>query len=179
MKRRGLVDSEYNARRRECGEGVRLLRKHLPGIKALRDVSPAQFERYQGDLPEIVRRRCRHIVYENERVLQSVEALKGGDLTTFGRLMNESHVSLRDDYQVSCRELNMMVEIAWQVEGVCGSRLTGAGFGGCTVSLVTREAMERFRAQVAARYQAATGVQPQIYVCAIEDGVEEVLFSPL
>jgi galactokinase len=104
MKRRGLVDSEYNARRQECEEGVRLLQKHLPGIKALRDVSPAQFERYQGDLPEVVRRRCRHVVYENERVLQSVEALKGDDLATFGRLMNESHVSLRDDYQVSCRD---------------------------------------------------------------------------
>ncbi|HID63588.1 MAG TPA: galactokinase [Anaerolineae bacterium] len=174
MKRRGLVDSEYNARRRECEEGVHLLRKHRPGIKALRDVSPAQFERYQGDLPEVVRRRCRHIVYENERVLQSVEALKKGDLATFGRLMNESHVSLRDDYQVSCRELNVMVEAAWQVEGVYGSRLTGAGFGGCTVSLVAGEAVERFRAHVAAEYQAATGVEPQIYVCAVEDGVGEV-----
>jgi len=173
MKRRGLVDSEYNARRRECEEGVRLLRKHLPEIKALRDVSPAQFERYQGGLPEVVRRRCHHVVYENERVLQSVEALKKGDLATFGRLMNESHVSLRDDYQVSCRELNVMVEAAWQVEGVYGSRLTGAGFGGCTVSLVAREAVERFRAQVAAEYQAATGVEPQIYVCAVEDGVGE------
>jgi galactokinase len=177
MKRRGLVDSEYNARRQECEEGVRLLRKHLPGIKALRDVSPAQFERYQGDLPEVVRRRCRHIVYENERVLQSVKALKGDDLATFGRLMNESHVSLRDDYQVSCRELNVMVEAAWQVEGVNGSRLTGAGFGGCTVSLVAGEAVERFRAHVAAEYQAATGVEPQIYVCAVEDGVGEMLFS--
>ena len=177
MKRRGLVDSEYNARRRECEEGVRLLQKHLPGIKALRDVSPAQFERYQGDLPEVVRRRCRHVVYENERVLQSVEALKGEDLDTFGRLMNESHVSLRDDYQVSCRELNVMVEAAWQVEGVYGSRLTGAGFGGCTVSLVAEEAVERFHAHVAAEYQAATGVEPQIYVCAVEDGVSEVLFS--
>jgi galactokinase len=177
MKRRGLVDSEYNARRRECEEGVRLLRKHLPEIKALRDVSPAQFERYQGDLPEIVRRRCRHVVYENERVLQSVEALKGDDLATFGRLMNESHVSLRDDYQVSCRELNVMVEVAWQVEGVYGSRLTGAGFGGCTVSLVAGEAVERFRAHVAAEYQAATGIEPQIYVSAVEDGVGEALFS--
>jgi galactokinase len=174
MRRRGLVDSEYNARRRECEEGVRLLQKHLPGIKALRDVSPAQFERYQGDLPEVVRRRCRHIVYENERVLQSVRALKRGDLATFGRLMNASHVSLRDDYQVSCRELNVMVEAAWQVEGVYGSRLTGAGFGGCTVSLVTGEAVERFRAHVAREYQAATGVEPQIYVCAVEDGVGEV-----
>jgi galactokinase len=178
MKRRGLVDSEYNARRRECEEGVRLLRKHLPGIKALRDVSSGQFERYQGDLPEVVRRRCRHIVYENERVLQSVGALRGNDLATFGRLMNESHVSLRDDYQVSCQELNVMVEAAWRAEGVYGSRLTGAGFGGCTVSLVSREAVERFRAQVAAEYQAATGIEPQIYVCAVEDGVGEVLFSP-
>ena len=177
MKRRGLVDSEYNARRRECEEGMRLLQKHLPRIKALRDISPAQFERYQGDLPEVVRRRCRHIVYENERVLQSVEALRGNDLATFGRLMNDSHISLRDDYQVSCRELNVMVEAAWQVEGVYGSRLTGAGFGGCTVSLVAGEAVERFRAHVAAEYQAATGIEPQIYVCAVEDGVSEVLVS--
>jgi galactokinase len=174
MKRRGLVDSEYNARRRECEEGVRLLRKHLPVIKALRDVSPAQFERYKGELPEAVRRRCRHIVYENERVLQSVEALKRGDPATFGRLMNESHVSLRDDYQVSCQELNVMAEAAWQVEGVYGSRLTGAGFGGCTVSLVAEEAVERFRTQVAAEYRAATSVEPQIYVCAVEDGVREI-----
>jgi galactokinase len=174
MRRRGLVDSEYNARRRECERGVRLLQKHLPGIKALRDVSPAQFERYQGDLPGVVRRRCRHVVYENERVLQSVRALKRGDLATFGRLMDESHVSLRDDYQVSCRELNVMVEAAWQVEGVYGSRLTGAGFGGCTVSLVAGEAVERFRAHVAAEYQAATGVEPQIYVCAVEDGVGQI-----
>jgi len=174
MKRRGLVDSEYNARRRECEEGVHLLQKHLPGIKALRDVSPAQFERYQDSLPEVVRRRCRHVVYENERVLQSVEALKGGDLATFGRLMNESHISLRDDYQVSCRELDVMVEAAWQIEGVYGSRLTGAGFGGCTVNLVAEEAVERFHAHVAAEYQAATGIEPQIYVCTIEEGVEEV-----
>ena len=171
MKRRGLVDSEYNARRRECEEGVRLLRKHLPGIKALRDVYPAQFERYQEDLPEVVRRRCRHIVYENERVLQSVGALEEGDLATFGRLMNGSHVSLRDDYQVSCRQLDVMAEAAWQVEGVYGSRLTGAGFGGCTVSLVAGEAVERFRAHVAAEYQEATGLKPQIYVCGVEDGV--------
>jgi galactokinase len=174
MKRRGLVDSEYNARRQECEEGVRLLQKHLLGIKALRDVSPAQFERYQGDLPGVVRRRCRHVVYENERVLQSVRALKRGDLATFGRLMNESHVSLRDDYQVSCRELNAMVEAAWQVEGVYGSRLTGAGFGGCTVSLVAGEAVERFRGHVAAEYQAATSIEPQIYVCAVEDGVGQI-----
>jgi galactokinase len=106
--------------------------------------------------------------------LQSVETLKGGGLTTFGRLMNESHVSLRDDYQVSCRELNVMVEVAWEVEGVYGSRLTGAGFGGCTVSLVAGEALERFHTRVATEYQAATGIEPQIYVCNVEDGVGEI-----
>ncbi|MFQ6059543.1 MAG: galactokinase, partial [Anaerolineae bacterium] len=125
MVRRGLVDSEYNARRRECAEGARLL-----GVKALRDVSVEAFERRQGELPEIVRRRCRHVVHENQRVLDSVEALRRGDLAEFGRLMNESHRSLQEDYEVSCRELDLMVEVARQVEGVYGSRLTGAGFGG-------------------------------------------------
>ena len=166
MARRGLVDSEYNARRRECAEGARLL-----GVKALRDVSVEAFERRQGELPEVVRRRCRHVIHENERVLSSVEALRRGDLAEFGRLMNESHHSLRDDYQVSCRELDAMAEVAQRVAGVYGSRMTGAGFGGCTVSLVEAEAVERFRGQVARGYEAATGIEPSIYVCRAEDGV--------
>jgi len=177
MKRRGLVDSEYNARRRECEQGVGLLQKRLPRVRALRDVSSAQFERYEEELPDVVRRRCRHVVNENERVLKGVEALKHEDLSAFGRLMNESHGSLRDDYEVSCPELDLMVEAAWRAEGVYGSRLTGAGFGGCTVSLVASGAVERFRDQVAAEYQAATGIEPQIYVCAVENGVEELLSS--
>ena len=172
--RRDLVSSEYNTRRRECEEGVRLLQQYLPHVRALRDVSIAQFETYQGELPNTVRRRCRHVVSENERVLSSVEALRRGDLAAFGRLMNESHRSLRDDYEVSCSELDDMVEAARKVKGVYGSRMTGAGFGGCTVSLVAEEAVEEFRRRVAAEYEAATGLVPRIYVCSAEDGVEAV-----
>ena len=171
MKRRGLVDSEYNTRRRECEEGVRILQRYLPEVQALRDVSSAQFVAYGRHLPENVRRRCRHIVYENERVLQSVAALQAGDLGEMGRLMNESHASLRDDYEVSCTELDIMAESAWKVDGVYGSRMTGAGFGGCTVSLVDRESIEDFQSQVATAYERATGIVPQIYVCHAEDGV--------
>jgi galactokinase len=174
MKRRGLVDSEYNTRRRECEEGVRILQRYLPQVQALRDVSSDQFVEYEGQLPENVRKRCRHIVYENERVLRSVAALRAGDLNAFGRLMNESHISLRDDYEVSCLELDIMAEAAWKVDGVYGSRMTGAGFGGCTVSLVAEEAIEDFQAQVAAGYEEATGIAPQIYVCRAEHGVGEV-----
>ena len=175
MKRRGLVDSEYNTRRQECGEGVRILQRYLPQVQALRDVSVAQFAEYKGQLPENVRKRCRHIVYENERVLKSVAALRAGDLAAFGRLMNESHASLRDDYEVSCAELDIMAEAAWRVDGVYGSRMTGAGFGGCTVSLVAEEAIGDFRGQAAAVYEDATGIVPQIYVCRAEDGVAEML----
>ncbi len=172
--RRGLVDSEYNARRQECEEGVRTLGEHLPGVKALRDVSVSQFERYKDELPKVVRRRCRHVINENDRVLRGVEALKKGDLAGFGQLMNESHISLRGDYEVSCRELDIMVEAAWAIEGTYGSRLTGAGFGGSTVSLVADEAVETFQTQVAEAYQAATGLKPQIYICRAEEGASEI-----
>ena len=171
MVRRELVSSEYNLRRRECEEGVRLLRSYLPGIRALRDISPAQFERYAGKLPEVVRKRCRHVVYENQRVLEGAEALRKGDLARFGQLMNESHASLRDDYEVSCRELEVIAEAAQEVEGAYGTRITGAGFGGCTVSLVDEEAVEDFRRHVAEKYEAATGIVPQIYACHAEGGV--------
>ena len=174
-KQRGLVDSEYNTRRQECEEGVRILQRYLPQVQALRDVSVAQFEAQSSKLKaQNVRRRCRHIIYENERVLNSVAALQAGDLAAFGQLMNESHASLRDDYEVSCAELDIMVEAAWQVDGVYGSRMTGAGFGGCTVSLVAEEATEDFRARVAAAYEEATGIVPQIYVCRAEDGVSKL-----
>jgi len=175
MKRRGLVDSEYNTRRQECEEGVRILQRYLPEVRSLRDVSVDQFKAQSSKLKvQKVRQRCRHVIYENERVLKSVAALRAGDLAAFGRLMNASHVSLRDDYQVSCAELDIMVEAAWKVDGVYGSRMTGAGFGGCTVSLVAEEAIEDFRAQVAAAYEEATGIVPQIYVCRAEDGAAEV-----
>jgi galactokinase len=173
-KQRGLLDSEYNTRRRECEEGVRILQQYLPQVQALRDVPSDQFVEYEGQLPENVRKRCRHIIYENERVLRGVAALRAGDLDAFGQLMDESHASLRDDYEVSCVELDIMAEAAWKVKGVYGSRMTGAGFGGCTVSLVAEGAVEDFRNQVAAGYEEATGIVPQIYVCRAEDGVGEV-----
>ena len=172
--RRELVASEYNTRRRECEEGVRLLQHYLPGITALRDVSPEQFAEYQAHLPDGVRQRCRHVIGENDRVLRAVAALRTGDLHTFGRLMDESHASLRNDYQVSCPELDALAMAAWRVQGVYGSRMTGAGFGGCTVSLVDEGAVEAFREHVSATYRATTGTAPDIYVCRAEAGVEVV-----
>jgi len=165
-KRRGLVDSEYNTRRQECETGARLL-----GVRALRDVTPQAFEARQHELSEVTRKRCRHVVTEDQRVLDAVQALRDGDVALFGRLMNASHVSLRDDYQVSCRELDIMVHVAEQQDGVLGARMTGAGFGGCTVNLVRADAAEAFRQHVAEGYTAATGLTPDIYVCLAEEGV--------
>jgi galactokinase len=173
-KQRGLTDSAYNTRRAECEEGVRLLRAHLPGIEALRDVSVPDFEQYAGELPLNVRKRCRHVIGENQRVLDGIEALARGDATTFGRLMDESHRSLRDDYEVSCAELDAMVEAAWRAPGVVGARMTGAGFGGCAVALVRAEYTPSFTDQVAAAYQEATGLAPSLYVCTPEGGASVV-----
>ena len=163
--RRGLVDSEYNARRQECEAGAGIL-----GVTALRDVTAEEFEARASALPEITRKRCRHVVYENQRVLDSVKALRQGDLSAFGELMFASHASLRDDYEVSCEQLDVMVEVAREVEGVYGARMTGAGFGGCTVNLVGSASADAFAARVAPAYTAATGLIPAIYVCSAEDG---------
>lgn len=168
--KRGLVDSEYNHRREECETAVRLLGQRLPGVKALRDVTSAQLEQYGADLPPVVYRRARHVISENERVLAGVAALERGDLVTFGRLMNESHASLRDDYEVTVPQLDIMAGAAHAVDGVYGSRMTGAGFGGCTVSLVSPDAIDQFLAQVPAQYQAQTGLRPRVYVCDVVDG---------
>jgi galactokinase len=173
-KKRGLVDSEYNNRRAECEKAVEILKKSLPGITALRDVDEESFARYADRLPETVRMRARHVVTENARVLQSVTALKAGDIDAFGQLMNASHDSLRDDYAVSCRELDVMVEAARKVKGVYGARMTGAGFGGCTVSLVAEEAVERFQQTVGAAYREATGLKATFYVCQASDGAGRI-----
>ena len=172
-----IAGGEYNQRRAQCEEGVRLLSAVVPGIRALRDATPPQLESHENLLPELIYRRCRHIVTENERVEQAAAALNGGDLTKFGKLMASSHRSLRDDYEVSCRELDIMVEIAERQRGVVGARMTGGGFGGCTINLVRNEDTEHFCKNVAGEYQQSTGISPEIYVLEAADGVSRVAES--
>jgi galactokinase len=169
MKRRGLVGSEYDTRRAQCEEGARLL-----GVKALRDVSPDVFEQRKIELPEVVRKRAEHVIYENERVLASREALKSGNMEKFGRLMDASHDSARDLYEVSCPELEAMVEVTREAPGALCGRMAGAGFGGCTVSLVRDSAVEQFVGAVKAGYEAETGFEPALYVCTAADGASVV-----
>jgi galactokinase len=169
-RQRGLVDSEYNRRREECEAAVEALRPARPGIRALRDVALCELEAARADLPPVVFRRARHVITENERVMRSVPALKAGDVALFGQLMNESHDSLRDDYEVSCPELDAMVSAARRAPGVYGSRMTGAGFGGCTVSLVASNAVGAFQGEVGAAYASATQRQATFYVCKASQG---------
>jgi galactokinase len=174
-KRRGLVDSKYNERRAQCGQAVQDLRKAIPELKLLGELTLEQF-RANATLitDDTVRRRAQHVVEEIDRVSQSMEVLKRGDLAAFGLLMNASHDSLRDLYEVTGTELDVMVEAARQVRGVLGSRMTGAGFGGCTISLVHQASVERFIAEVGEKYETATGLHPEFYVCDIGDGVRQV-----
>jgi len=172
--RHALAGGEYNARRAECEEGVRLLARALPRVRALRDVTADEIERLRNELPEVVYRRCRHVVTENARVFEAKAALEVGDLDAFGRLMRESHRSLRDDYEVSCAELDLLVKLACDAEGVYGARMTGGGFGGCTVNLVRAGEVESFRQTVARGYERATGRAPEIYVCSPAQGVGRV-----
>src|SRR5882762_9237224 len=174
MVKHELAASEYNARRAECEEGVQLLARELPEVRSLRDVSIEDLERAGGELPEIVRKRSRHIVTENARVVAAAAALQREDLKTLGELMGESHRSLRDDYEVSCEELDLRVNIANQAEGVFGARMTGGGFGGCTLNLVTADSVDLFKQTVASGYAQATGREPEIYVCKPAQGVERV-----
>jgi galactokinase len=161
---RELAGSAYNERRAQCEAAVEELRRSLPHVRALRDVTLGDLQRFGGSLDPVVYRRARHVVTENERVLQAVEALGTNDLRRFGRLMNDSHDSLRDDYEVSSAALNTLVDAARQVDGCLGSRLTGAGFGGCTVSLTRAERIEAFREQVGQAYRRETGVEAEFYV---------------
>jgi galactokinase len=168
--RRKLTTGAYNERRSQCEEGAGRLRKFDPDIQELRDVSPALFQAHEESLPQVVRRRCRHVITENARVLESAEALKAGDLDRFGRLISASHDSLRDDYEVSGPELDLLVRIARSVPGVLGSRLTGAGFGGCTVTLARPEAVQPLRQAVMTQYPKHTGLQPRVWVSDAADG---------
>jgi galactokinase len=170
MVKHALAAGEYNRRREECDEGVRLLQKWYPEIRALRDVSTKQLEQHAADLPPTILRRCQHVVAENNRVLQASSALEAGDLRRFGELMRASHASLRDLYEVSCTELDTMVQVAEGLPGYWGGRMTGGGFGGCTVNLVEAADAQDFMQHVATRYQAQVGVQPNIYICSAVDG---------
>ena len=172
---RSLAASAYNQRRKECDEAVRLFKQWHPKIIALRDITVEQFHAHEADLPEPVRARARHVITENDRAVRGAAALEAGDVTTFGQLMNESHVSLRDDYEVSIPEMDTLVAAAQRIPGCYGSRLTGAGFGGCTVSLVQEHQVEQFKRDVAAAYRAATGRETTIYVCRASDGVGRAL----
>lgn len=160
-----LASSEFNLRRRDCEEAVRLLATRLDGVVALRDVTLAQLEEHAAVLPELIARRSRHVVGENQRVIEAVAALERGDFAEAGGLMNASHESLRDDYNVSCAELDLMVELARKAPGVYGARMTGGGFGGCTVSLVEAGAAAAFPEVVGPAYQKATGLTPMIFSC--------------
>ena len=158
-----LSSSEYNLRRAECLRASNILAQSLPGVRTLRDVSMANFAKYATELPDVVRSRCRHVVTENARTLAAADALSAGDLHTMGKLMSESHVSLRDDYQVSCEELDVAVDIASSEAGVYGSRMTGGGFGGCTVSLVDNVAVERVGRVVKEAFAARGWKEPELF----------------
>ncbi len=170
MVKHELAAGEYNRRRADCESGVRTLGQHLPNVLALRDVTLADLDRYRNELPELVYRRCRHVIRENERVRAASDALQGGDLVRFGQLMYESHASLREDYEVSCRELDLLVELASTCEGVYGARMTGGGFGGCTVNLVRSDAVDRFEDRITDSYAKATGKKPDLFVCSAAQG---------
>ncbi len=173
MVKHELAAGEYNTRRAECSEGVRRLAQHLPGIQALRDVTVEEFDQVAAVLPDTIRRRCNHVINENARVTLAVEALKRGDLSLFGKLLYASHASLRHDYAVSCRELDVLVEIAQRTPGVYGARLTGGGFGGCTLNLVAADKVADFIETVLQDYAAAANLTPECHVCLASDGVKE------
>ena len=166
---------EYNARRADCETATRILGAQMPGVRALRDVSLGDLERYAQLLPEVVCRRGRHVITENARLMEGRSALERGDPESFGRLMRESHRSLKEDYDVSSAELDLLVDIASGIAGVHGSRMTGGGFGGCTISLVRNSEVEDFKTAIARDYQRATGRHPDIYLVRASEGVREVL----
>lgn len=169
-KKRGLGSSKYNERRAECEAALKDLQAGA-GIETLGDLNEEEFEQMKMSIKDMDgRRRAKHAVYENQRTIKAVEALKKNDITLFGKLMNESHVSLRDDYEVTGDELDALVDAAWKVDGVIGSRMTGAGFGGCTVSIVKDEAVDTFIEQVGAEYKEKIGYAADFYVVDIGDG---------
>jgi galactokinase len=173
-KRRGLADSKYNERRSQCERALSQLQKKLD-IKSLGELSIEEFEENKHLIEdEIDRKRAKHAVYENQRTLEAVKSLKSGDTLKFGQLMNESHISLRDDYEVTGIELDTLVEAAWEEDGTIGARMTGAGFGGCTVSVVKKENIDSFIQNVGEKYKEKTGLTADFYIASIGDGAREL-----
>lgn len=184
--KRELAASEYNKRRAECERGVAILKRWLPGISSLRDITLTDFKKHEEELPALTQKRCRYVIEENTRVLDAVVGLKtqhlqtveetDESLTQFGQLMNASHNGLRDDYEVSCSELDLLTDIARSITGVIGSRMTGAGFGGCTVNIVHRDVLETFQTLVTREYHKQTGIEPEIYLCNVSGGAQVFSF---
>ena len=178
--RRELASSAYNERRQQCEEATRMLRDMIlqhesdnesaQSITALRDITPEQFARYGGELPEVLRKRAGYVIAEDARVLQTVKLLEANQFVEIGQLLWQTHAGLRDDYEVSCRELDVLVEIAQQINGVLGARMLGGGFGGCTMNLVRNDAVEALRSAVEQQYPARTNRQPQIDICKAAGG---------
>ncbi len=174
-KRRELADSKYNERRSECEQALDLLKQELE-IQALGNISSEQFEQFKHLITnEILQKRAKHAVYENERTIQALEALKKGDIREFGRLMDASHRSLRDDYEVTGIELDTLVEAAWTQSGVVGARMTGAGFGGCAIAIVEKDKVEAVIKSIRKIYEDKTGYKASFYEVRIGDGAKELL----
>jgi galactokinase len=176
MVKHSHAGGEYNVRRAEIEEGTQILRGHRPEIRALRDATVADLARWGGEMPENVLRRCRHVITEDDRVLAAVLAFEYGDLARFGELMREAHVSFRDDFEASCPEIDVLVGLANEQAGCFGSRLTGGGFGGCTVNLVAAERVEGFVGAMRAGYKGATGIAAEIYVSRASAGAAAIEF---
>jgi galactokinase len=173
-KRRTLADSKYKERKSECEEALEVLKK-VTNINSLGELTEGTFENVKNYLPnEIIQRRVQHVVSENSRTLKALRALKANDLHEFGQLMDASHCSLRDDYEVTGKELDTLVETAWNQKGVIGARMTGAGFGGCAIAIVEKEQVEQFIDKVGAIYKEKIGYEATFYVASIGDGAREL-----
>jgi galactokinase len=174
MVKHALASGEYNRRREECEAALHALSRSIPGLRAPRDVTLDQLLEFGPEIDPILLRRCRHVVTENARVLAAAQALERGDLVAFGKLMEASHRSLRDDYEVSCEELDVMVELAFAIDGVYGSRMMGGGFGGCALALVEASKADAFAHTVSENYLKKTGIRCDVYICSAADGAGEV-----
>lgn len=169
-----LVDSAYNQRRQECTDALSELQSVVE-IKTLGDLDEETFEKHKDAIKDPIRqKRARHAVKENQRTIQAVAALRAGDITRFGQLMNQSHISLRDDYEVSCEEIDILVDLAWTLPGVIGSRITGGGFGGCTVSIVKNDSVDTFTESIGQAYKETVGHEAEFYIVDIGDGAKRL-----